>query len=376
MARVTVVGAGVVGLTCAVRLLEDGHRVDVLARDLPLETTSAVAAAIWYPYRALPFDRVLAWSARSYDVFVELADVAGAGVALRGGVEVFAEPQDDPWWRPAVPHLDHVAPPPGYADAWTFLAPVVEMPVYLAWLTSRVDELGGTVTRLNLPALPVGRRRGRQRGRHRRAAAGRGPVGGAGARPGRVRRAGRPRAVVARLVRGPHLRRTPLARHRRRRHRPGGRLEPYAVAGDRRARSWSAGAGWCRRWPGRACSGTGSACGPRARRSGSSGSGDVVHCYGHGGAGVTLELGHRRRGREPWSAAERRTDRRPTAVSGRDGGTCHGPSRAGRRRRDVEQVGVDRAVPRLGSRRAARSSMVARAAMRALLLRYPASRRP
>ena len=62
--RVTVVGAGVVGLTCAVRLLEEGHRVDVLARDLPLETTSAVAAAIWYPYRAFPFDRVLAWSAR------------------------------------------------------------------------------------------------------------------------------------------------------------------------------------------------------------------------------------------------------------------------------------------------------------------------
>ncbi len=156
MARVTVVGAGVVGLTCAVRLLEDGHRVDVLARDLPLETTSAVAAAIWYPYRASPLERVLSWSARSYEVFVGLADVAGAGVALRGGVEVFAMPQDDPWWRPAVPHLDHVEPPSGYADAWTFLAPVVEMPVYLTWLTSRIEELGGTITRLNLPALPRG----------------------------------------------------------------------------------------------------------------------------------------------------------------------------------------------------------------------------
>ena len=46
MQRVIVVGAGVVGLSCAVRLLEAGHRVDVVARDLPLETTSAVAAAI------------------------------------------------------------------------------------------------------------------------------------------------------------------------------------------------------------------------------------------------------------------------------------------------------------------------------------------
>ena len=62
--RISVVGAGVVGLTCAVRLLEAGHRVDVLARDLPLETTSAVAAAIWYPYRALPQEQVTAWAAR------------------------------------------------------------------------------------------------------------------------------------------------------------------------------------------------------------------------------------------------------------------------------------------------------------------------
>ena len=63
MARVVVVGAGVVGLSCAVRLLEAGHRVDVVARDLPLETTSAVAAALWYPYRAFPHERVAGWSA-------------------------------------------------------------------------------------------------------------------------------------------------------------------------------------------------------------------------------------------------------------------------------------------------------------------------
>src|SRR6187549_758632 len=69
MRRVIVVGAGVVGLSCAARLLEAGHRVDVLARDRPLETTSAVAAALWYPYRALPQDRVTAWSATSYDAF-------------------------------------------------------------------------------------------------------------------------------------------------------------------------------------------------------------------------------------------------------------------------------------------------------------------
>ena len=95
MGRVTVVGAGVIGLSCAVRLLEAGHRVDVLARDLPRETTSAVAAAIWYPYRAWPQERVLAWSRTSYDVFAAI----GADGARQRGAAAARAPR---WWpRPA-----------------------------------------------------------------------------------------------------------------------------------------------------------------------------------------------------------------------------------------------------------------------------------
>jgi D-amino-acid oxidase len=155
MTRVIVVGAGVVGLTCAVRLLEAGHRVDVVARDLPLETTSAVAAALWYPYRALPQDRVTAWSRTSYDAFAALAADERTGVRMLTGTEVLATPQPDPWWRSAVPSLDReTSLPPGYADGWTFVAPVVDMPVFLRWLVRRVEELGGTLTRMNLSALP------------------------------------------------------------------------------------------------------------------------------------------------------------------------------------------------------------------------------
>ena len=156
MGRVIVVGAGVVGLTCAVRLLEAGHRVDVVARDLPLETTSAVAAALWYPYRALPQDRVTAWAATSYAVLADLARDERTGVRMLTGTEVLRTPQPDPWWRAAVPSLDReTALPPGYADGWTFVSPVVDMPVHLRWLTARIDELGGTLTRMNLSALPA-----------------------------------------------------------------------------------------------------------------------------------------------------------------------------------------------------------------------------
>ncbi|MCW2814486.1 MAG: D-amino-acid:oxygen oxidoreductase [Nocardioides sp.] len=130
MSRVIVVGAGVVGLTCAVRLLEAGHRVDVVARDLPLETTSAVAAAIVHPYRAGPVDLVERWTARSTAVF---AEVAGGGDSDEHGVRV-------------LPGTDLVR-----GDS---TAPVVDMPRYLSWLARRVEALGGTLTRLNLSALP------------------------------------------------------------------------------------------------------------------------------------------------------------------------------------------------------------------------------
>ncbi|MEO5710046.1 MAG: FAD-dependent oxidoreductase [Nocardioidaceae bacterium] len=155
MARVVVVGAGVVGLSCAVRLLESGHEVGVVARDLPLETTSSVAAALWGPYRAFPFERVSAWSRTTYQELDTLSQVAGTGVRMTPGTELHRTAQADPWWRDAVPSLTRVeALGPPYVDGWSFVAPVVEMPVYLLWLVGRVEALGGTITRMALSALP------------------------------------------------------------------------------------------------------------------------------------------------------------------------------------------------------------------------------
>lgn len=160
--RVIVVGAGVVGLTCAVRLLEAGLRVDVVARDLPLETTSAVAAALWYPYRALPQDRVTSWARTSYAAFAALAapaDFGGdpeCGVRMLPGTEVLDAEEGEPWWRTAVPTLEHAREvPAGWAAGWSFTTPVADMSVYLPWLAARVEGLGGTITRLNLGGLPA-----------------------------------------------------------------------------------------------------------------------------------------------------------------------------------------------------------------------------
>jgi D-amino-acid oxidase len=145
--RAVVVGAGVVGLTTAVRLREAGIDANVVARDAPLDTTSAVAAALWYPYRALPAERVTAWSARTYSALGALADVPDSGVRMLTGTERLAPDAPDPWWRNAVPSLERTS------EGLRFVAPVVDMSVHLPWLLERLRALGGTFERREVASL-------------------------------------------------------------------------------------------------------------------------------------------------------------------------------------------------------------------------------
>jgi D-amino-acid oxidase len=145
--KVTVVGAGVVGLTVAVCLREAGVAADVVAREAPRDTTSAVAAALWYPYRALPAERVTAWSAASFAALADLADMPGAGVRMRWGTELLAPGTPDPWWRDAVPGLERTP------EGLRLRAPVVDMSVHLPWLVERLRALGGSIERREVGSL-------------------------------------------------------------------------------------------------------------------------------------------------------------------------------------------------------------------------------
>ena len=139
-ADVTVVGAGVVGLTCAVVLAEAGHRVRVVAAATSPHTTSDVAGAGWFPYRAGPRDRVARWAARSRAWLEELArDAPDAGVDVLDAYEFADDLAAEPWWAAAV--LVAPATYRGHA-AWRFRAPRAEPALHLPYLAAR---FGGTI---------------------------------------------------------------------------------------------------------------------------------------------------------------------------------------------------------------------------------------
>jgi D-amino-acid oxidase len=79
---VAIIGAGVSGLTCGVVLAERGYRTAIFAKETGQQTTSAAAAAIWFPYHVEPAKGVVPLALRTFDLLADLARVPETGVAM------------------------------------------------------------------------------------------------------------------------------------------------------------------------------------------------------------------------------------------------------------------------------------------------------
>lgn len=151
-----VIGAGVIGLSCALELAAAGLRVVIWTAAPPEKTTSNVAAAFWYPYRVDPLERVVPWAEVGYRRFVALAEDPETGVLIREAIEILPASTPAPAWASFVDGFRALTAdqrPRGCAHAVAFRAPVVDMSIYLPWLVAEVERAGVTIEQRALDSL-------------------------------------------------------------------------------------------------------------------------------------------------------------------------------------------------------------------------------
>jgi D-amino-acid oxidase len=146
--RVTVLGAGVIGLTTALSLLDAGCDVVVVTAS-PIEaTTSYLAAAVWFPTHVGPPDRVAVWGRHTFETLAQQAQRSVPGVIMRESLALYRQPPGRPDWVSSVRQVRPATPeelPQGYKHGLRFTVPLVEMPTYLPWLLQQLHERGGEI---------------------------------------------------------------------------------------------------------------------------------------------------------------------------------------------------------------------------------------
>jgi D-amino-acid oxidase len=148
--EILIIGAGVSGLTCGIRLLEDGFPVRIIAQSVPPDTTSNVAPAYWYPYRVSPQDKVLKWAAFSYRKFLQLC--SESGITMFELLKLYDREIEIPFWKEAVRAFRRAEKeelPEGYKDGFVAEVPRIETPIYMRYLTDTYNRLGGSIEKLD-----------------------------------------------------------------------------------------------------------------------------------------------------------------------------------------------------------------------------------
>jgi D-amino-acid oxidase len=142
---VAIVGAGVSGLTCAVVFAERGYRSAIFAEQIGPATTSAAAAAIWFPYDAGPSENAIAWALKTYRMLLDLARDPRTGVSM---IELrqfsrIGEIEIPEWALTLGARRLRSELLPAFASGFALDVPLMDTTIYLDYLARRFREAHG-----------------------------------------------------------------------------------------------------------------------------------------------------------------------------------------------------------------------------------------
>jgi D-amino-acid oxidase len=143
---IAIIGAGVSGLTCGVLFAERRFRTAIFAKEIGRQTTSAVAAAIWFPYDAEPAHKVIPWAMDTYRILVDLCQDRRSGVSmielrqLSRTVEL-----EIPDWASSLRARKCAEMPEAFASGFALNVPLTDTTIYLDYLANRFRNAGGEI---------------------------------------------------------------------------------------------------------------------------------------------------------------------------------------------------------------------------------------
>jgi len=160
-----VVGAGVIGMSVALALAEECgrfERVRVVAERFAEErgTTSSVTAAFWYPFltRTDPPERADEWAVASFEWFrAMMREDEACGVEMRRCKEFLREPRRPAAWSSSVDYYSPLVAgeydETRHCGGYAFDVPVIAMPKFLPWLKRRCETRGVSFERRRLTSV-------------------------------------------------------------------------------------------------------------------------------------------------------------------------------------------------------------------------------
>lgn len=169
MVRVAIVGAGVNGMGCAVKIKETYPHFDVvvISKDFTPNTTGDGSAGLWYPYlcgNTHP-DKLLKWGIETYKFMHKLWLEGAEGVCLVPIYVLYQEPQTQkvPSWGAQVfglnvldtkqmQYLRELYSTP-YVFGFTFTTFTFEPSKLLPYLMQRFKAAGGSIQRRLITSL-------------------------------------------------------------------------------------------------------------------------------------------------------------------------------------------------------------------------------
>ncbi|XP_050563782.1 D-amino-acid oxidase [Spodoptera frugiperda] len=169
MVKIAVVGAGVNGLTCAVKIKETYKDFDVvlISSEFTPNTTGDGSGGLWYPFICgeTPDDLVRKWGSETYKYLHELYRSGGHGVSLLPVYSLYRTKEKfcKPTWSDIVygyQVLDEQLLKDcsqlfsaEYGAGHTFLTFVIPAPKFLAYLQERFERANGKLVRAKITSL-------------------------------------------------------------------------------------------------------------------------------------------------------------------------------------------------------------------------------